>query len=264
MARRSFSMIGRLSVLMILLSPIASRAESIKVGTTSGPHAEILDIVTQQAQLNDLDIEIVEFNDFVMPNEALASGDLQANTFQTRPFLENYTLQSGNDLIEVAKTYVLPMGFYSEKYDSFDEVPAGGMIAIQNDPTNAARALLLLQAEGIVTLRDGGTESSGVIDIESNPRRLTFVELEAAQLARTLVDVDVAAINTSYALKAGLNPASDPILREKQDSPYSNVIAIRRVDEDAPWVSKLITAYQSEAVRQFLASELKGAAVPAW
>ncbi len=253
-----------LAGILATVMAVSAQAASIKVGTTSGPHAEVLEVVKEEAAKRGLDITIIEFNDYVIPNEALVSGEIDANTFQTRPFLDNYVKSSGKTVVDVAKTYVLPLGYYSTKYKSFDELPEGAQVGISNDPTNAARALLLLSHKGVIKLRDGGHDNSTVLDIVENPRNFEFIELEAGQLARSLADVDVAAINTSFAIKANLDPAKDAILREDRDSPYSNIIAVGEKNVKAPWLADFISAFHSDPVKEALAVQLKGAAVPAW
>lgn len=239
-------------------------AETVKIGVTAGPHAQILEAVKPAAAAAGLDIRIIEFTDYVLPNVALADGDLDANSFQHQPYLDNQVADRGYPIVSVAKTVVFPIGIYSRRFKSLDAIPAGGTIAIPNDPTNGGRVLLLLQARGLVTLRDGAGLKASPLDVAANPRRLTIKELDAAQLPRSLDDVDAAAVNTNYALEAGLDPVRDAIAREDAESPYANVIAVRRVDEGKPWVRTLIAAYHTAEVKAFLQSRFKGAVVPAW
>jgi D-methionine transport system substrate-binding protein len=156
------------------------------------------------------------------------------------------------------------MGFYSKKYKSFADVPAGATVAIQNDPSNGARSLQLLAANNVIRLRDGAGVTAGVTDVVDNPRKLKFVELDAAQLPRSLPDVDAAAVNNNYAVQAGLDPVRDSILKETNDGPWVNILAVREPDRDKPWVKLFIQAYQSPAVKQFIAEKFKGAYVAAW
>lgn len=239
-------------------------AETIKVGVTAGPHAQILEAVKPIAAKDGLDIQILEFTDYVIPNQALAGGDLDANSFQHQPYLDNQVKDRGFDLVSVGKTVVYPIGIYSKKVKSLDELQSGAKVAIPNDPTNGGRVLLLLQAKGLIKLKDGGTLKASPIDIVENPKKLEIVELDAAQLPRSLDDVTVAAINTNFALEAGIDPVKDAIAREAADSPYANVIAVRKADKDKPWVAKLVKAYQSPEVKEFILTKFKNAVVPAF
>ncbi|WP_434624106.1 MetQ/NlpA family ABC transporter substrate-binding protein [Azospirillum sp. B2RO_4] len=244
------------------LNPVA--AETIKVGVTAGPHAQILEAVKPIAAKDGLDIQIIEFTDYVIPNQALAGGDLDANSFQHQPYLDNQVKDRGFDLVSVGKTVVYPIGIYSKKVKSLDELQSGAKVAIPNDPTNGGRVLLLLQAKGLIKLKDGGNLKASPIDIVENPKKLEIVELDAAQLPRSLDDVTVAAINTNFALEAGIDPVKDAIAREAADSPYANVIAVRKADKDKPWVAKLVKSYQSPEVKEFILTKFKNAVVPAF
>ncbi|HSK41519.1 MAG TPA: MetQ/NlpA family ABC transporter substrate-binding protein [Arenibaculum sp.] len=242
----------------------AVAAETIAVGVSAGPHAQILEQVKPVAATKGLDIEIVEFTDYVVPNQALADGDLEANSFQHQPYLDNQVRDRGYDLVSVARTVVFPMGFYSNKVGSLEELPSGARIAIPNDPTNGGRALLLLEAKGLIELREGAGLMASPFDVVGNPKDLDIVELDAAQLPRSLADVDAAAVNTNYAMESGLDPNRDAIAREEADSPYTNIIAVRAEDRDAPWVKTLVESYHSPEVRQFVLDQFQGAVVPAW
>jgi D-methionine transport system substrate-binding protein len=239
-------------------------AETIKVGVTAGPHAQILEAVKPIAAKDGLDIQIIEFTDYVIPNQALAGGDLDANSFQHQPYLDNQVQARGFDLVSVGKTVVYPIGINSKKDKSLDELQPGAKVAIPNDPTNGGRVLLLLQAKGLIKLKDGGTLKASPIDIVENPKKLEIVELDAAQLPRSLDDVTVAAINTNFALEAGIDPVKDSSAREAADSPYANVIAVRKADKDKPWVAKLVKAYNSPEVKEFILTKFKNAVVPAF
>jgi D-methionine transport system substrate-binding protein len=239
-------------------------AETIKVGVTAGPHAQILEAVKPIAAKDGLDIQILEFTDYVIPNQALAGGDLDANSFQHQPYLDNQVKDRGFDLVSVGKTVVYPIGIYSKKVKSLEELPAGAKFAIPNDPTNGGRVLLLLQAKGLIKLKDGGNLKASPIDIVENPKKLEIVELDAAQLPRSLDDVTAAAINTNFALEAGIDPVKDAIAREAADSPYANVIVVRKADKDKPWVAKLVKSYNSPEVKEFILTKFKNAVVPAF
>jgi D-methionine transport system substrate-binding protein len=242
----------------------AARAETIKVGVTAGPHAQILEAVKPIAAKNGLDIKIVEFTDYVVPNTALDAGDLQANSFQNQPYLDNQKADRGYKIEAVGLTVNFPIGIYSKKYKSWDAVPQGGTLSIPNDPTNDGRILLLLQEKGALKLKQGVGFKPTVADIVDNPRKFKIVEVDAAQTARTLDDVDAAAINTNYATQAGLDPVKDSILREDPKGPYVNLIAVRSADKDKPWVKLLVQSYQTPEVRDFVLAKFKGAVLPAW
>lgn len=239
----------------------------LKVGTMSGPDAQIWTEVTKVAAQNGLKIKVIEFNDYVQPNAALDAGDLDANGFQHQPFLDSQVKQRGYRIVNVGLTYIAPMGFYSKKYKSLKDLPEGAKVGIQNDPSNGNRALLLLQKYGLIKLKPGvGTNGVNAtpLDVVDNPKKLKLIELDAAQLPRALDDLDAASINTDYAVKAGLTPTKDAIAIEDRKSPYANLIAVRAQDKDKPWVKKLVAAYESEDVRKFINAQFKGAIVPAF
>ena len=246
------------------LTAAAASAETIKVGVSAGPHAQILERVKPIAAQQGLDIQIIEFTDYVIPNQALSQGDLQANSFQHEPYLDNQVKDRGYEIVNVGKTVVFPMGIYSKKLKALGELKDGARIAVPNDPTNGGRALLLLQSKGLIKVKEGAGLKASPLDISENPKKLQILELDAAQLPRSLDDVTVAVINTNYALEAGLDPNKDAVAREASESPYANVIAIRKADKDKPWVAKLVKIYQSDEVKQFITDRFKGAIVPAW
>jgi D-methionine transport system substrate-binding protein len=251
------------AVALALIASVA-RAETIKVGVTAGPHAQILEAVKPIAAKNGLDIKIVEFTDYVVPNAALDAGDLQANSFQNQPYLDNQKADRGYKIEAVGLTVNFPIGIFSKKHKSWDAVPQGGALSIPNDPTNGGRVLLLLQDKGVLKLKEGVGFKPTVADIVENPKKFKIVEVDAAQTARTLDDVDAAAINTNYATQAGLDPVKDAILREDPKGPYTNLIAVRATDKDQPWVKTLVTSYQTPEVRDFILTKFKGAVLPAW
>jgi len=250
--------------LAAVFSASAALAETIKVGVTGGPHAQIMEKVKEVAATKGLDIEILEFSDYVVPNQALADGDLNANSFQHQPYLDNQVKDRGFDLVGVAQTVNFPMGVYSKKVKSLDELADGATVAIPNDPTNGGRALLILADKGLIKVDAAKGLKIGPADVTENPKNLEFVELDAAQLPRALDDVDASVINTNYALEAGLDPAKDPIAREGEKAPYINVIAVKSADKDAAWVKTLVESYHSDAVKAFVAEQFKGAVIAAW
>ncbi|MGF9692256.1 MetQ/NlpA family ABC transporter substrate-binding protein [Rhizobium sp. 0TCS1.26] len=247
-----------------LLSAGAALAETIKIGVTPGPHAQIMEQVKKVAAEKGLDLEVLEFSDYVVPNQALTDGDLQANSFQHQPYLDNQVKDRGFDIVSVGQTVNFPMGIYSKKVKSLDELKDGASVAIPNDPTNGGRALLILADKGLIKIREGAGLKVSPADVVENPKNITFAELDAAQLPRALDDVDASVINTNYALEAGLDPAKDPIGREGEKAPYINVLAVRAADKDKPWVKTLVESYHSAAVKDYVATQFKGAVIPAW
>jgi D-methionine transport system substrate-binding protein len=208
------------TALTVAVSSIAF-AETVRVGVTAGLHAQILEAVAPEAKKLGLDVKVIEFTDYVIPNQALANKEIEINSFQHEPYLKNQIAKTNWKLVKAAYTIASPMGFYSTKYKSFDDIPAGATIAIQNDPTNSARSLQLLAANNVIKLREGAGVTAGVTDIVDNPKKFKFVELDAAQLPRSLPDVDAAAVNNNYAAQAGLDPVKDSIIKETNDGPGS-------------------------------------------
>lgn len=248
----------------LALNAFAADDKPLKIGVTAGPHAQILEQVKKLAEKDGLKIQIVEFSDYVQPNAALSAGDLDANSFQHQPYLDNQIKDRGYKLVSVGTTVTYPMGLYSKKLKDLNALPAGAQIAIPNDPTNGGRALLLLAKQGLIKVKPEAGLKASPLDIADNPKKLKIKEIDAAQLPRTLDDVEAAAINTNYALPAGLNPLKDAIALEEVKSPYVNVIAVREKDKDAPWVKKLVKAYHSAEVKQYIDTQFKGSVVASW
>lgn len=251
-------------VSVLALSATAAMPADIKVGVSPGEHAEIMEEVAKVAEAKGLNIDVVEFSDYVVPNQALADGDLQANSFQHRPYLENQMKDRGFKLVEIATTITTPMGIYSDKITDLAQLPEGAKVAIPNDPTNGGRALLLLQDLGLIALADGTGLVPSPLDVTENAGDLSFLELDAAQLPRALADADIAIINTNYALASGLNPEDDAIAMEKAESPYVNIIVVREGDQDEAWVKPLIEAYQSPEVKAFIEDKYQSAVLTSW
>lgn len=243
---------------------IGTAARPLRIGATAGPHSQVLEKVQEIAARGGLVIRIVPFTDYITPNAALAAGDLDANSYQHQPFLDQAVRDRSLPLVAVGKTLVFPMGIYSRKHRTVAEVPSGGRVAIPNDPTNGGRALVLLAASGAFTLRDGADFRATVADVTENPKRIRIVELEAAQIPRALDEVEAAAINTNFAIPAGLNPVRDAISIESADSPYANLIAVKRGSEGEPWVRKLLAAYQNNDIKDFVKTAFQGSVVPAF
>jgi len=237
---------------------------SLVVGVTAGPHEQVMEKVKEVATENGLDIEITVFTDYVMPNVALAEGDIDANSFQHKPFLDEFKEDRNLDLIDVANTINFPMGIYSEKIDDISEIQEGDKLGLPNDPSNAAHALFLFEGAGLITLKEGADITASVQDIEDNPLNLEFIELEAAQIPRQLDELAAAAINSNYAIESGFVPTEDTLYIEPNDSPWIDLIAVRTEDKDDPAIARLIESYHSDAVKQFIEEEFDGSLIPTW
>lgn len=236
----------------------AQAQDVIKVGVTGGPHAQVMEHVKQVAEKDGLKIQIIEFSDYVQPNAALASGDLQANSYQHLPYLQAQIQDRGYKLAKLANTVNFPIGLYSKKVKQLSDLPQGAKFGIPNDPTNGGRVLLLLQDQGLIKLKPNAGLKATPLDITANPKKLKFIELDAAQLPRSLDDLDASAINTNFAMSAGLNPKTDAIALERADGPYVNILAVREADLKQPWAAKLVKAYQSASTRAFVEQQFKG------
>ncbi|GLU47659.1 MetQ/NlpA family ABC transporter substrate-binding protein [Nocardiopsis ansamitocini] len=239
--------------------------QALTVGATAVPAGEILEFIRDElAEEAGLDLTIQEFADYNAPNAALAEGELDANLYQHEPFLADYNANSGTDLVAVADIYLPPLGLYSFTVDTVDDLPDGATVALPNDPTNEYRALLLLQEGGLITLADGIEESAfSLSDITDNPKELEFQEVDAAQLPRSLEDVDAAVVNANYALDAQLDANEDAILMEQfEGSPYVNVLATTAANADDPRVETLAELLTSAEVAAFIEEEYSGAVIP--
>ncbi len=240
---------------------------TIKVGASITPHAEILNAVKDELAAQGYNLEVVEFTDYVLPNTALEQGDLDANYFQHGPYLDDFNAQNGTHLVAVAAIHYEPFGIYAGKTTSLEELADGATVAIPNDGTNEARALLLLEAQGLIKLNEGVTFTATKLDIAENPKNLDIQEIEAAQLPRSLQDVDLAVINGNYAIQAGLK-VSDALAVEDKDSiaaeTYANVLVVKEGNEDNEAVQALVEALHSDAIRDFITEEFDGAVVPAF
>lgn len=242
---------------------LAQQNQVIRIGVSPGPHAEILEKVKPILAKKNIELKITEFSDYVVPNQALDAGELEANSFQNQPYLDNQVKDRGFKIESVGLTVNFPLGIYSAKYKNWAEVPDGSTVAIQNDPTNGGRSLLLLQDKGVIKLKDGVGFKPTVADIIGNPKKLKIIEIEAAQTPRSLADVAAAAINTNYAVDAKIEPTS-AILREDPKGPYVNLIAVRSVDKDKPWVKELLAAYHTPEIKAFIAERFKGSVLASW
>ena len=246
-------------------APAAGTKTTLKVGATPVPHAEILEIVKPLLAKQNIDLQIVEFSDYVQPNLALNDKELDANFFQHEPYLDNFISEHKElKLKNAGGVHIEPMGIYSKKIKELTALPDGASIAIPNDPTNGGRSLLLLEKAGLLKLREGAGVKATVQDIADNPKNLKFQEVEAAQVPRTLDDVDAAVINTNFAMQVNLVPTKDALFMEDKTSPYVNIVAVREGDEKRPEIEALMKALTSKEVKDFIDSKYKGAIVPAF
>lgn len=239
-------------------------ANVIKIGATPVPHAEILELIKPILEADGITLEIVEFTDYVTPNLALSEGEIDANFFQHIPYMDSFAKEHGVELVSVGAVHVEPLGLYSKKFKDLSEITEGSTIAIPNDPTNEGRALLLLQANGLIKLSADVTLEATEKDIIENTLKLKFEPIDAAQLPRSLDDVDAAIINTNYALEADLNPLEDALVLEGSESPYANVLTVTPDRADDELILKVLKALQSEEVRAFIEEKYSGAVVPAF
>lgn len=238
--------------------------DTIKVGTIAGPETHLMEIAKKVAKkCYGLNVDIIAFSDYNTPNVALNDGSLGANMFQHLPYLQAQIKARGYELIAAGKTFIYPMGIYSKKLQQLGAMPVGAKLAIPNDPSNEARALLLLQKAGLIQLKPNAAVFATTADIASNAKKLQIVTLDAAQLPRALNDVDAAVINTNFAIPAGLRP-STALFREDIDSPYANIVAVRRQDKDMPQVNQLMSALHSAQVLAAAKDTFGDAAIPAW
>ena len=237
---------------------------TLKVGATPVPHAELLKLIEDDLAAQNIQLEIVEFTDYVKPNLALNDGEIDANFFQHLPYLDSFAAERNLDLKSVAGIHVEPLGYYSEKIEDIKDLEDGSLVAIPSDAVNGGRALILLQSKGLITLKEGYTLEATEQDIVENPKNLKFKAIEAAQLPRILPDVDGAVINGNFALEAGFVPTEDALLLEGSDSPYVNILVTRTDNAEATAIQTLITALQSEKIKTHILETYDGGVVPAF
>ncbi len=247
---------------LVLAGPAMAEAP-LRAGTTAGPYAAILDYAASLAKAQGLEVKVVEFTDYTIPNEAMAHGDLDVSNFQNLPYLENAVATRGYDIVAVERSIVTPLGVYSKKLKTLADLPDGALIAIPNDPANGARSLLLLEHAGLLKVTPGVGTKATVLDIEGNPKHLRFRELDAAQVARSLDDVSAAAVNLNYAIPAGLDPKS-ALLKEDDETRYGLWFTTRAKDRADPRVLKLIATYRSPEVKRFILDRFGGTILPTW
>lgn len=244
--------------------PTAGEMETLTVAATPVPHAEILEFVRPILAEQGVKLEIKIFNDYVQPNLQVDQKQIDCSYFQTAPYLDEFNKARGTDLVRVAGVHIEPLGAYSRRVKSIAELPDGATVAIPNEPSNGGRALLLLQKGGLITLKDPKNPLSSLNDIASNPKKLKFRELEAPALPRVLSELDLAVINTNYALDAKLDPAKDALILEDKDSPYVNMLVARPDNKDDSRIRKLAAALTSPAVKAYIEKTYRGAVQPAF
>lgn len=255
-----------LAISLTACKPTPRDQHTVKVGTIAGPETQLMEVAKGVAKAQyGLTIEIVPFTDYNIPNDALADGSIDANMFQHQPYLDQAIKARGYKITAIAKTFVYPMGVYSKKITRLDQLPNGATVAIPNDPSNEARSLLLLQKAGLIQLDAAANpQAATLMNIIKNPKQLKIRELDAAQLPRTLPDVDLAAINTNYAMIAGLLPSRDALILESPNSPYANLIVVRKGEENDPRIQQLVAALHSDAVVEEANKLFQDQALPAW
>jgi D-methionine transport system substrate-binding protein len=256
-------------MLMLVLCAGGASSEAVepmklRIGATPVPHAEILEIAKPILEAKGIQLEVIEFTDYVTPNIALDDGDIDANYFQHIPYLEDFAEARRLNITYIARVHIEPMGAYSKKVKNLDDLKNKAKVGIPSDPTNGGRALLLLERAGIIELDKNAGIAATKYDIVSNPRNIQVIELEAAQLPRSLEDLDLAVINSNYALEAGLVATRDALIIEDANSPYVNVLAIRTKDKDNAALKELAKVLTSDAVAEFIKANYPGAVVPAF
>lgn len=267
-------MIKRLLILALALTALlaagcggseAKKKAAIKVGATAGPHAEVVEAAAKEAAKSGLKVQVVEFSDYITPDKALADGELDLVSYQHKPFLDNFNKQNKSDLVPIGNAILMRMGIYSDKVHDVKDIPDGAIIAIPNDPTNGGRGLMLLERAGVIKLKEGLGMKATPNDIADNPKHIQIKELEAAQLPRSLADVDAAVITMNYVMSGGLDVKKQNIFLEPKDEPLAvMIIAARSKDKDKPEYKEFVKAYQSEVVRKFITDKYKGTIEPAF
>lgn len=254
-----------LGTLTLAAGSVASAADRLVIAATPVPHAEILEFVKPMLAKDGVELEVKVFTDYVQPSMQTNEKRVDGNFFLHQPYLDEFKKKEKNDIqTVVAKVHVEPLGAYSGKHKAVADIPEGGTVAIPNDPSNSGRALLLMAKNGLITLKDLNNISATQKDIADNPKKLKIRELEAATLPRILNQVDLAVINTNYAIEAKLNPLKDSLFIEDASSPYANLLVAREDNAGSPAIKKLAAALNSPEVKQFIADKYQGAVVPAF
>ena len=254
----------KLLVAFAAVAAFSAQADTLTVAATPVPHAESLEFIKPALAKDGVDLKVKVFTDYVQPNVQVAEKRLDANFFQHQPYLDEFNKAKGTNLVAIAGVHLEPLGAYSSKHKTLADLPGGANVVIPNDATNGGRALLLLQKAGLIKLKDSNNILSSVKDITENSKDLKFRELEAATIPRVLTQVDLALINTNYALEAKLDPSKDALVIEGNDSPYVNILVARPDDKDSEDMKKLVAALHSPEVKAFILEKYKGAVLPAF
>jgi D-methionine transport system substrate-binding protein len=253
-----------LALLPALGASHAFADQTIRVGIMSAEDEDVWAVVAKQAAAQGLTLKLVTFNDYTQPNEALEHGELDANAFQHKPYLDNQIKTRGYHIVPVGYTAVWPIGLYSKKVHAVADLPEGAVIGVPNDPSNEGRALKLLEAQGVIKLKPDTGILATTADIAENPKKVEIKELDAGIVGRSIDDLSAAVVNTDWAIKSNLTQQDRIATEAVENNPYRNFIAVKQGDEDKPWVKTLVAAYQNETVKETLAKVYKGTALPAW
>lgn len=238
---------------------------TIKVGATAGPHAQVVEAVAEEAAKQGLNVEVVTFSDYITPNAALADGTIDLNSYQHQPFLNNYNNNNEKQLVSIGRSILMRMGIYSDKYRSLADLPEGATITIPNDPTNSGRGLLLLEDAGVIKLKPGLGDKATIYDVVENPKKFKFIEMDAAQLPRTLSDAAASVITMNYVMSSGLDPKKQGLYFEAKDAELAvMVIAAREADKDNATYKKFVEIYHSKPIQAFIDTTFKGTIEPAF
>jgi D-methionine transport system substrate-binding protein len=261
---RRLLLAASLALLPALGATHAFADQTIRVGIMSAEDEDVWAVVAKQAAAQGLTLKLVTFNDYTQPNEALEHGELDANAFQHKPYLDNQIQTRGYHIVPVGYTAVWPIGLYSKKVHAVADLPAGAVIGVPNDPSNEGRALKLLESQGVIKLKPGTGILATTADIAENPKKVEIKELDAGIVGRSIDDLSAAVVNTDWAIKSNLTQQDRIATEAVENNPYRNFIAVKQGDEDKPWVKTLVAAYQNETVKETLAKVYKGTALPAW
>lgn len=267
MNRRSFSSFLIAASFLICCASgqsLAADEVKLKIGASPVPAGDVLNFVKPKLKEKGIDLQIIEFSDYIQPNLALADKEIDANFFQHKPFMDKFCQDRGLKLHALPGIFIAPIALYSNKIKDVKEIQKGDRITIPNDPTNGGRALQLLAKAGLIKLKDGVGHSASTADIVENPLKLKIIEVEAATLPRTLDDVKASVINQTYALGSGLNPVKDAIIIESKDSPYANMVAVREGDQNRPEIKVLNETLRTPEVKDFILKHFKGSLIPSF
>lgn len=264
MSHIKYLLISCLCLVVLGCSPKPREADEIVIGTIVGPETQIVEEAKKVAAKQGLKVKIITFEDYIVPNTALAEGELDANMFQHQPYLDIVIAKKQYALSTIGKMFIYPMGVYSKKYKHLEELPHGAVIGIPNDPSNGARALRLLAKANLIHIPEKNDLELSIKDIQSNPKKLVIKEIAAAQLPRVLTDLDAAVINTNYAMPAGLSPNKDAIYLEDKDSPYVNIVVVRTKEKDEAKYHKLMDALHSPEVQAAAKKLFNDQAIQGW